>query len=142
MALALKEAKKAYAKGNVPVGAAIFKDGALIAKAHNTAHPLGHAELLAIQKAMKKLGGRLEDCDLYVTLEPCAMCAGALALARIKRLYFGAYDTQSGACGGKIDVLREGLSNHRVEVFGGIMEKECETMLTAFFEERRKQIDN
>lgn len=144
MQIAIEEAKLAYAEGEVPVGAAIFQNNKLIAKAHNKtiqSHSAdAHAELLAIRKACEKLGDwRLADCELYVTLEPCAMCCGAILLSKIKRLYFGAYDTESGVCGGKIDITQEGLFGSKTEIYGGICETECQTLMTSFFQKIRKE---
>lgn len=138
MAIALEEARIAYSEGEIPVGAAIFSGGELISRAHNEtikrATPDAHAEMLAIRKACEALGDwRLNNCELYVTLEPCAMCCGAILLAKIKRLYFGAYDAQSGVCGGKIDITCENLFGNKIEVYGGICEDECSSLLTDFF---------
>ena len=139
MLLAIKEAKKAAEKGEVPVGAAIFKNGELVAKSHNETidkkNPCAHAELLAIERAFEKTGDyRLTDCEMYVTLEPCPMCAGAIALARLKRVYFGAYDAENGVFGGKIDIHKE--LNFKSEIYGGICEKECSEILRNFFKKR------
>ena len=128
MLKAFDMAEKAAEKGEVPVGAAIFCGGKLIAEAHNETiernDPCAHAECLAIKQAFEKNGAyRLDDCELYVTLEPCPMCAGAIALSRIKRVYFGAYDAEMGAFGGKIDLKKE--LNMKAEIYGGIEEKEC-----------------
>lgn len=143
MNAALKEAKKAYEKGEAPVGAVIVKDGKIIARAHNLREikndPTGHAELTAIQKAAKKLKAwRLTDCDLYVTLEPCPMCAGAIIQSRIKRVYYGADDSKAGAAGSVINLF-ENEFNHKVEVYKGIMEEECAEILKVFFKELRKK---
>ncbi len=144
MEIALNEAKLAYAEGEVPVGAAIFKDNELIAKAHNMTIQNNtvdaHAELLAIRRACESLGNwRLSECELYVTLEPCAMCAGAILLSKMKRLYFGAYDTESGVCGGKTDIMHEGLFGSKTEVYGGICEKSCQELMTSFFNQIRNK---
>lgn len=147
MKAALNEAKKAYLIGEVPVGAVIVHDGKIIARGHNTREAkqsvLGHAEINAINKASKKIGSwRLEECDLYVTLEPCPMCSGAIIQSRIKNLYFGAYDLKSGACGSVLD-LHSYNFNHKVRVVGGIMEEECSRIIKDFFKElRQKNIDN
>ena len=139
---ALKEAKKAYDKVEVPIGAVIVKDNKIIARAHNLRETkkqaCAHAEILAIEKACKKLNAwRLEDCDLYVTLEPCTMCAGAIINARIKNLYIGAMDEKGGAVGSKINILKDIKLNHEVEVITGILKDECSSILKDFFKELR-----
>ena len=144
MKLALKEAEKAYNKGEVPVGAVIIKDGEVLAKAHNLKEikkdTTYHAELYAIQKASKKIGAwRLNDCEMYVTLEPCSMCAGALIQARIKKVYIGAMDYKTGACGSVLNLLKDYKFNHEVEIQTGIMKDECEKILRKFFKELRKR---
>jgi len=141
MQVAFDMAKKAYEKGEVPVGAAIFSGGELIAKAHNETieknNPCAHAEMLAIERAFKETGAyRLDACEMYVTLEPCPMCAGAIALARLKRVYFGAYDAEKGAFGGKMDISSD--VNIKTEIYGGIEENECQKILKNFF---RKRVD-
>ena len=138
MAIALEEARIAYNDGEIPVGAAIFSGGELISRAHNETIKRksadAHAEMLAIRKACSVLGDwRLNNCELYVTLEPCAMCCGTILLAKIKRLYFGAYDAQSGVCGGRIDITSENLFGNKIEVYGGICENECSALLKDFF---------
>lgn len=143
MKLALKEAKKAYDKLEVPVGAVIVKDGKVIAKAHNLKETkfdtTKHAEILAIQKASKKLESwRLLDCEMYVTLEPCSMCAGAMINSRIKKLYIGALDEKTGACGSVLNLLEDYPFNHKIEVEKGIMQKECEAILKDFFKTLRE----
>ena len=140
---ALKEAKKAYNKLEVPVGAVIVKDGQIIARAHNLKETkydtTKHAEILAIQKASKKLNSwRLIDCEMYVTLEPCAMCAGALINSRIKKVYIGASDKKTGAVGSVFNLLEDYTFNHKVEYEKGILKEECENMLKDFFKELRK----
>ena len=140
---ALKEAKKAYLKEEVPVGAVVVYNGKIIARGHNLREikesVLGHAELVAISKASKKIGSwKLEDCDIYVTLEPCPMCSGAIIQSRIKNLYFGAYDPKGGAAGSVLD-LYDYKFNHKVNVVGGIMEEECSTIIKEFFKELRKK---
>ena len=140
---ALKEAKKAYDKLEVPVGAVIVKDGKIIARAHNLKEPkydtTKHAEILAIQKASKKLNSwRLIDCEMYVTLEPCSMCAGAIINSRIKKVYIGAMDEKTGAVGSVLNLFEDFTFNHKVEVEKGIMQKECEIMLKDFFKMLRK----
>ncbi len=140
---ALKEAKKAYDKLEVPVGAVIVKDGKVIARAHNqkeTKHDTTqHAEILAIQKASKKLESwRLLDCEMYITLEPCTMCMGAIINSRIKKIYIGATDEKTGACGSFINLNDDYTYNHKVEIQKGIMQEECEDILKSFFKELRK----
>ena len=144
MNLALKESKKAYDKDEVPIGAVIVKDDKIIARAHNlrekNKQACAHAEILAIQKACKKLDAwRLEDCDLYVTLEPCPMCAGAIINSRIKNLYIGAMEPKSGAVGSKLNLLKDYKFNHTVNVYFGVLENECSTILKVFFKELRKR---
>lgn len=144
MLCALKEAQKAYNKLEVPVGCVIVKDGRIIARGHNLREKnqsvIDHAEIVAIKKASKKLGTwRLEDCDMYVTLEPCAMCSGAIIQSRIRNLYFGAYDNKSGACGSVLDLFSYSF-NHKVCVNGGMMEEECSKILKEFFKELRNKI--
>ena len=139
---ALKEAGKAYDKLEVPVGAVIVKDGKVIARGYNQKEmkqdTVNHAEILAIKKASKKLGSwRLNDCDMYVTLEPCSMCAGALIQARIRKVYIGALDEKTGACGSVLNLLGDYDFNHKVEVETGILKDECENMLKKFFKELR-----
>ena len=139
---ALKEAKKAYMKGEIPVGAVIVKEGKIIAKAHNLKETkqtaLAHAEILAIEKANKKIGAwRLEDCEMYITLEPCMMCMGAIINSRIKKIYIGTCDEKTGACGSFID-LQKHKYNHIVEVEKGILKEECEYIIKDFFKNLRK----
>ena len=140
---ALKEAKKAFEKLEVPVGAIIAKDGKIIARAHNLKETktdtTKHAEILAIQKASKKLNSwRLLDCEMYVTLEPCSMCAGALINSRIKKVYIGTNDEKTGAVGSVFNLLEDYNFNHKVEVEKGILKNECEQILKDFFKELRK----
>ena len=140
---ALKEAKKAYNKKEVPVGAVIVKDGKIIARAHNLKETkldtTKHAEILAIQKASKKLKAwRLKDCEMYITLEPCSMCAGAIINAHIPKVYFGAYDLKNGACG-TITNLFQMPFNFKPESVGGIMQEECSKLLTDFFKNLRNK---
>ena len=142
MKIALKEAKKAYDKLEVPVGAVIVKDGNVIARAHNLKETkfdtTKHAEILAIQKASKKLNSwRLIDCEMYVTLEPCSMCAGALINSRIKKVYIGASDEKTGAVGSVFNLLEDYTFNHKVEFEKGILKDECEEILKKFFKELR-----
>ncbi len=134
---ALKEAKKAYEKLEVPVGAVIVRNGKIIAKAHNvketSTDTTKHAEIIAIQKASKKLKNwRLLDCEMYVTLEPCSMCAGAIINSRIKKVYIGTNDYKTGACGSVLNLF-EYKFNHQVEYETGILEEECENILKDFF---------
>ena len=140
---ALKEAKKAYEKLEVPVGAVIVKDNKIIARAHNLKETkkdtTNHAEILAIQKASKKLEAwRLNDCEMYVTLEPCSMCAGAIINSRIKKIYIGALDEKTGAAGSVLNLFEDYKFNHKVEVEKGILKEECENILKRFFKELRK----
>ena len=140
---AIKEAKKAYKKLEVPVGAVIVKDGEIIARAHNLKETkfdtTKHAEILAIQKVSKKLKSwRLIDCELYITLEPCSMCAGAIINSRIKKIYIGAMDEKTGAAGSKLNLFKDYTFNHNVEVETNIMKEECEEVLKNFFKELRK----
>ena len=140
---ALKEAKKAYDKLEVPVGAVIVKDGKVIARAHNLKETkydtTNHAEIIAIQKASKKLKSwRLLDCEMYVTLEPCSMCAGAIINSRIKKVYIGANDEKTGAVGSVLNLFDDYKFNHNVEFEKGILKKECENILKDFFKELRK----
>lgn len=144
---ALKEAQKAYNKEEVPVGAVIVKDNKIIARAHNlketSLNAVSHAEILAIQKACKKLGSwRLTDCDMYVTLEPCAMCSGALINARIRKLYIGTNDPKTGACGSKLNLLEDVTFNHKIEIERNVLQKECETILKDFFKFLRERNKN
>ncbi len=140
MELAIREAETAAGAGDIPVGAVIVKDGRVIASAHNTREAersaVRHAEITAIERACESLGGwRLDGCDLYVTLEPCMMCAGAIAQARIRRLYFGAYDPERGY------VVSNPTAGFETEYYCGIMEKECAAVLSAFFEKMRQRGD-
>ena len=143
MKQALKEAEKAYKKLEVPVGAVIVKDGKIIARVYNQKETkkdtTKHAEIIAIQKASKKLGSwRLIDCEMYVTLEPCSMCAGAIINSRIKKIYIGTKDEKTGAVGSVLNLLEDYKFNHKVEIESGIMQKECEKILKDFFKELRK----
>lgn len=142
MQLALEEAQAAAARGEVPVGCVIVRNGEVLARAGNRTladkDPTAHAELLAIREAAAKLGSeRLTDCDLYVTLEPCAMCAGAMSFARIRRLYFGAGDPKGGAVEHGVRFFAQPTCHHRPEVYGGISESDAATLLRSFFAERR-----
>ncbi len=142
MQLAIEEARAAAGRGEVPVGCVIVRGGEVVARAGNRTtadhDPTAHAELLAIRQAAAKLGSeRLADCDLYVTLEPCAMCAAAMSFARIRRLYFGAPDPKGGAVEHGVRFFAAPTCHHRPEVYGGIAETECADLLKAFFQARR-----
>ena len=142
MEVAIEEARRAERHGDVPIGAAVFRDGELLARAGNERElrrdPTAHAEVLAIRAAAELLGGwRLPGTILYVTLEPCAMCAGAIVLARIPTLVFGTADPKAGAAGSVLDVLAEPALNHRPEVVAGVREEECAALLHGFFASRR-----
>ncbi len=139
---ALAEAARAAALGDIPVGAVVVREGRIIARGRNRREgdrdPTAHAEMIALRQAARHLGGwRLPGCCLYVTLEPCAMCAGAAVQARLGRLVFGAADPKAGAAGGVIDLLRGPRFNHLVEVLGGVRETECSALLRRFFESLR-----
>src|SRR5918912_752074 len=144
MRAALDMAVLALDTGDVPVGAVVLgPDGAALAGACNrregSADPTGHAEILALRAAGDALGTwRLDDCTLVVTLEPCTMCAGAVVLARVARLVFGAWDPKSGAAGSVRDVVRDARLNHRVDVVGGVLEAECGALLSSFFDDHRR----
>jgi tRNA(adenine34) deaminase len=142
MEVALEEARQAERHGDVPIGAAIYRDGELLARAGNERElrkdPTAHGEVLAIRAAAERLGGwRLPGTTLYVTLEPCAMCAGAIVLARIPTVVFGAPDPKAGAAGSVLDVLAEPALNHRPQVIHGVREEECAAVLRQFFARRR-----
>ena len=142
MALALDEARAAGARGEVPVGCVIVRDGAVVARAGNRTladrDPTAHAEIIAIRAAAASLGSeRLDGCDLYVTLEPCAMCAGAVAFARVRRLYYGAADPKGGAVDNGVKFFASPSCHHRPEVYGGLAEAEAGALLKEFFRERR-----
>lgn len=142
MKSALKEAEKSYNKEEIPVGAVIVKDGKIIARGHNLKETkndtTNHAEIIAIRKASKKLKSwRLTGCTMYVTLEPCTMCAGALIQARLDKVVIGAMDEKTGACGSVLNVLEDYKFNHKVEIEKGVMEKECKEILQKFFKELR-----
>lgn len=144
MKASLKEAKKAYNEDEVPIGAVIVRDGKIIAKAHNAREKRNiatyHAEILAIEKACKKLNSwRLDDCELYVTLEPCIMCAGAIVNARIKKVYYGAKEPKGGACESRFNLLSSGVLNWQTECEGGVLEEECSKILTDFFKQKRER---
>lgn len=141
---ALSEAEAAYALGEVPIGAVVVKDGEIVGRGHNVTQtamdPTGHAETVAIREAAKKLGGwRLEGCDLYVTAEPCPMCAGAIVLARIRTLYIGAMDPKAGACGSLMDIPGDPRLNHNPAVVTGVLEDESRALLKTFFRTLRNK---
>lgn len=145
MAVALEEARRAMEAGEVPVGAVMVYGGEVIARAHNRREgfqdPTAHAEMLALREAARKLGRwRLTGTTLYVTLEPCAMCAGAMVLARLDRLVYGCDDPKAGACGSVFEIVRDPRLNHRMEVSTGVLEDECRDVLRGFFESRRTSI--
>ena len=142
MQLAIKEAQKAELIDEVPIGCVIVKDDKIIARGFNHRENkrmvISHAEIEAINKANKKLGAwRLEDCDIYITLEPCIMCAGAIIQARCKRVVYGAKDYKGGAFGSSINILEAQNINHHPEVIGGILEQECSTILSNYFKKKR-----
>jgi tRNA(adenine34) deaminase len=142
MRLALREAESALEHDDVPIGSVVVHDGEVIASAHNEREvrqdPTAHAEVLALREAARRLGSwRVLDSILYVTLEPCAMCAGAVVLARLPRVVFGCADPKAGAAGSVLDVLADPRLNHRPEVAGGLLAPECAALLTAFFGSRR-----
>lgn len=139
---ALAEAKKAYACGEIPIGAIVEKEGIIIGRGHNLTEtlkdPTAHAEMLAIREAAKNLGGwRLQNCNLYVTCEPCAMCAGAIVWSRIEKVFIGTMDPKGGACGSIFNIVQEERLNHFVEIETGLMEAECSDIIKAFFKEIR-----
>lgn len=142
MSLALEEAKKAFLLDEVPVGAVIVKDNVVISMAHNlretTKDATAHAEMLAIREACEKLGGwRLIGCSLYVTMEPCPMCAGAIVNSRIEKVVFGACDYKAGACGTICSIADNEKLNHRALIVAGVLEEECRTLLQEFFKKKR-----
>jgi tRNA(adenine34) deaminase len=142
MDMALRQARAAGERGEVPIGCVIVRDGAVVASAGNRTladrDPTAHAEIVAIRAAGAALGSeRLADCDLYVTLEPCAMCAGAIAFARIRRLYYGAPDPKGGAVDNGVKFFASPACHHRPEVYGGMAELEASALLKGFFQERR-----
>lgn len=140
---ALEEAKKAAALGEVPIGAVVVKDGEIIGRGYNKTEtqkdPTVHAEMEAIRQASKHLGGwRLIGCDMYVTAEPCAMCAGAIVWSRIENLYIGTMDPKAGACGSVFNIVQEQKLNHNVNIEVGLMQEECSNILTDFFRNLRR----
>jgi len=144
MRRALREARKAEKEGEVPVGAVIVLDEKIIARAHNRpvglSDPSAHAEVLALRRAAKKLANyRLKGCDLYVTIEPCAMCAGAIVQARLRRVLYGTPDSKMVACGSALAVLNHPKMNHQVEVVSGILAGDCAEILREFFRKKRRK---
>lgn len=141
---AIEEAKKAAAMGEVPVGAVIVKSGEIIGRGHNLTEtlkdPTAHAEIIAIRQAAANLGGwRLTDCCIFVTAEPCSMCAGAIVWARIQKLYIGTMDPKSGACGSVFNIPQEKQLNHFVKIETGLMQEECSRLMKDFFKQLRKK---
>ena len=144
MQLALKEAERAFEAGEVPVGALVVREEQVIGRGHNRREalhdPTAHAEIIAITAAANHLGDwRLDSCTLYVTKEPCPMCAVAMVNARLQRVVFGAWDEQAGCCGSLYQLCRDPRFNHQIEVTGGVMEAECQALLKSFFSKRRKE---
>lgn len=142
MKMALEEAEKAKAIGEIPIGAIIVKDGEIVGRGHNLTEsikdPTAHAEILAIRDAAKNLGGwRLFGCTMYVTVEPCAMCAGALVWSRIDKLVYGTKDPKAGACGSVMNIVQNSDLNHRLDVESGLMEDECKEIIQDFFRKLR-----
>lgn len=144
MMLALQQAKQAYAIDEVPVGAVIVKDDKIISSGYNQREtlqmPTAHAEIIAINQAAQQLNSwRLHGCTMYVTMEPCSMCAGALVLGRLDKVVFAVYDPKGGACGSVFDIVNEKKLNHSIEVVGGILENESRTLIQSFFKEKRQR---
>lgn len=144
MAQALSEAEKAYHKGEVPIGAVVVKDGEVIGRGHNlretTQNAITHAEMIAIQEANRCLENwRLENCDLYVTVEPCPMCSGAILLSRVRRVVYGVPDLKAGTCGTLMNLLQDDRFNHVCEVDSGVMAEESRYIIQSFFKELRKR---
>lgn len=142
MQSAFREAEKAYDKGETPIGCIIVFENKIIAKSHNQIETLkdatAHAEIIAITSASAHLDSKvLKGCSMYVTLEPCAMCAGAIVLSKLDNLFFGAFDIKSGACGSVINITNNKSLNHKVNVLGGILDKECGDILKSFFKGKR-----
>jgi len=147
MHVAVREARKAAQEDEVPVGAVVVREGRIIARAHNRPirlkDPSAHAEILALRRAARKLGNyRLTGCTLYVTIEPCAMCAGAIVQARLRRVVFGASDPKAGASGTVLKVLNHPKLNHQVEIVTGVLAEECAGILREFFRRRRKRLND
>lgn len=141
---AIQEARKAFEADEVPVGAVIVSNGKIIARGHNQVEclsdPTAHAEMIAVTSAASNLGNKwLNSSSLYVTIEPCSMCAGALVLSRIKNLYFGASDPKTGACGSVTNIVNHKKLNHRIKVKGGILKEECGSLLSEFFKKKRRE---
>ena len=144
MSEAIKEARKAFEEDEVPVGAVVVHKGKVIARGHNQVErlrdPTAHAEMLALTSATNYLGTKwLNEASLYVTIEPCSMCAGALVLSRIKHVYFGSKDPKTGACGSVVNIIHHKKLNHRIKVKSGILEKECSSLLKEFFRKKREK---
>lgn len=144
MGWALREAKRAFEEDEVPVGAVVVHEGQVLARAHNRPihlkDPTAHAEVLALRRAARKLGNyRLTGCTLYVTIEPCVMCAGVITQARLSRVVFGAFDPKAGASGSALTVLNHPKLNHQVEISSGVMAEDCARLLREFFRRRRKR---
>lgn len=144
MQAALEEAKKAAALGEVPVGAVIVKDGEIISRGHNEVEtrkdPTAHAEMLAIRRAAETLGGwRLTGCRMFVTAEPCSMCAGAIVWSRIEKLYIGTADPKSGACGSLFNIPQDSRLNHFTDIEIGLLQEECSCIMKDFFKQLRKK---
>lgn len=144
MQAAFEEAKKAAAMGEVPIGAVIVRDGEIIARGHNRTEsdrdPTAHAEMIAIREASKVLGGwRLLGCQMFVTTEPCSMCAGAIVWARIEKLYIGTMDPKSGACGSVFNIPQDSRLNHFTEIETGLMQEKCSCLMKDFFKQLRKR---
>lgn len=142
MKFALKEAERAFERDEVPIGCIIVYNNRIIAKSYNNVEllndPTAHAEMLAITSAVEYLNSKtLKGCSMYVTLEPCSMCAGAIVLSKIDNLFFGAYDPKSGACGSILNIINHQQLNHKVNVLGGILDNRCGLLLKAFFERKR-----
>jgi len=144
MQRALREAKRGFEEDEVPVGAVVVREGVILARAHNRPihlkDPSAHAEVLVLRRAARKLGNyRLTGCTLYVTIEPCAMCAGVITQARLSRVVFGAFDPKAGASGSALTVLNHPKLNHQVEISSGVMAEDCARLLREFFRRRRKR---
>lgn len=145
MRRALREAKRGFEEDEVPVGAVVVHEGLVLARAHNRPihlkDPSAHAEVLALRRAARKLGNyRLTGCTLYVTIEPCVMCAGAITQARLRRVVFGASDPKAGASGSALTVLNHPKLNHQVEISSGVMAEDCARLLREFFRRKRKRL--
>jgi tRNA(adenine34) deaminase len=146
MDLALQEAALAYEAGEIPVGAVVVHDGCVVGRGHNQIErlcdPTAHAEMIAIGAATHTLGNKfLYDCTIYVTLEPCAMCAGAMVLSRVRRLVFAAFDPKAGASGSTMNIVQNTRLNHRIEVTAGVLQEESSRLLCSFFTKLRQHVD-